>query len=54
MLRWLGALLVLSLITGLLASGVIGFKAVGVARTLFAVFTGLLACSLVVGILRWR
>ncbi len=54
MLRWLGALLVLTVITGLLASGVVAIKPIGIARTLFTVFSIALACSLVVGILRWR
>ena len=54
MLRWLAALMVLSVITGLLAAGIVPFKAIGIARTLFAVFSVALACSLVVGILRWR
>ena len=52
MLRWIGALAVLSLITGLLTSGVLPNQAIGLTRTLFFVFTGLLAASLVIGIAR--
>ncbi len=52
MLRWLGALIFLSVATGLLASGLIHTHSIGVARTLFGIFSAMLAASLVVGIVR--
>ncbi len=54
MLRWLGALLVLCAITGVLACGLVPFYSIGLARTLFSIFSIALACSLAVGIVRWR
>ena len=54
MLRWLGALLVVCAITGVLACGLVPFYSIGVARTLFAIFSVTLACSLAVGIVSWR
>jgi uncharacterized membrane protein YtjA (UPF0391 family) len=52
MLRWLTVLAVLSLLTGLLAFGIIPTSATGLAWLLFLAFSGLLALSLVVGIIR--
>ncbi len=52
MLRWLGVLSVLSLLTGLLTFGVISTEAVGLTRILFAIFAGALACSLVLALFR--
>ncbi len=52
MLRWIVVLAVLSLLTGLLTSGVIPNQAIGLTRILFGVFTGLLAASLIVAIFR--
>ena len=52
MLRWFGVLAVLSLLTGLLTFDVIPNQAIGLTRILFGIFTGLLACSLVIGIFR--
>ena len=52
MLRWLGVLAVLSLLTGLLTFGVIPTEVIGLTRILFGVFTGLLACSLVAALLQ--
>ena len=52
MLRWIGILSVLSLLTGLLTSGAIPNEAFGLTRILFGVFTALLAGSLVIGIFR--
>ena len=52
MLRWLAVLAFLSSVTGLLTFGVIPTDVIGLTRILFGVFTGLLACSLLVAILR--
>ena len=52
MLRWLGALLFLSTLTGLLASGIIPVREAGLAKILFVVFTPLLAVSLVIALFR--
>ena len=52
MLRWLGVLIFLAALTGLLAFGIIPTRAVGLARTLFSIFSVMLAASLVLGILR--
>jgi uncharacterized membrane protein YtjA (UPF0391 family) len=52
MLRWLGALMVLSVLAGLLTFGVIPSEAVGMSRILFGCYTGLLFLGLVVGLVR--
>jgi uncharacterized membrane protein YtjA (UPF0391 family) len=52
MLRWLAVLLVLSLISGLVALGVLPGLAVGLSRILFSVYVTVLAASLVVAVLR--
>ena len=52
MLRWLGVLIFLSALTGLLAFGGIPTRSAGLARTLFSIFSVMLAASLVLGILR--
>ena len=52
MLRWIGALAVLCLVTGLLTSASIPNQAFGLTRILFSIFTGLLVASLVASIVR--
>jgi uncharacterized membrane protein YtjA (UPF0391 family) len=52
MLRWLAVLLVLSLLSGLVALGVLPSLAVGLSRILFSVYVTLFAASLVVAVLR--
>lgn len=49
---WTGALITLSTVTLLLATGVIHTPATGLARTLFVVFAGLLAVTLASRLLR--
>ncbi len=51
MLRWILVLVVACLLTSLLGFGGI-IAAAGLARTLFVIFTGLLAISLIIGIIR--
>jgi uncharacterized membrane protein YtjA (UPF0391 family) len=48
--RWLGVLIFLSVLTGLLAFGVIPSGAAGMAHMLFDAYVVLLAISLVIGI----
>jgi len=50
--RWLGVLCFLSLLTGLMAFGVIPNLALGLTRLLFCVYAALLAVTLVVAIVR--
>ncbi len=52
MLRWLGILSVLALLTGLMTAGIIPSLAIGTARILFGVYIVMLGGSLVVAILR--
>lgn len=52
MARWLGVLCFLSLLTGLMAFGVIPNLALGLTRLLFCVYAALLAVTLVVAIVR--
>ena len=52
MLRWLGILAFLAVVTGLITIGVIPTEAVGLGRMLFQVYIGLLAVSLCIGIIR--
>ncbi len=52
MLRWLGILAFLATITGLITIGVIPTEAVGLGRTLFEVYIGLLAVSLCIAIIK--
>jgi uncharacterized membrane protein YtjA (UPF0391 family) len=52
MLRWLIVLSVLSVVSGVLASGIFPFGAEGLARVLFGAYISLLAVSLVIGVLR--
>jgi uncharacterized membrane protein YtjA (UPF0391 family) len=52
MLRWYGVLLFLVVLTGLLNFGVIPTHATGLARLLMFSFAGLLAFSLIIGLLR--
>jgi uncharacterized membrane protein YtjA (UPF0391 family) len=52
MLRWLGILAFLATVTGLITIGVIPTEAVGLGRTLFEVYIGLLAVSLCIGIIK--
>ena len=52
MFRWLGVLAFLAAISGLITIGVIPTEAVGIARTLFEVYVGLLAISLCIAIIK--
>jgi uncharacterized membrane protein YtjA (UPF0391 family) len=52
MLRWIAVLSVLSILTGLCASGVFWSGAQGLASILFLAYVGLLSLTLVIGVLR--
>lgn len=52
MVRWIVVLMAACLIAGLVGFGGLGFVTAGLARTLFAVFAGLLVISLIIGIVR--
>jgi len=51
-LRWLAVLSILSLLSGLIALGLVPSLAVGLSRILFSVYISLLAGTLVVAVLR--